>query len=82
MIEDSPKTSDYSKATGTGILMLHANGNLYTRELEKNEVIKLNKKSIIAIMDSVSAVSTVDPNINQLNGPGRIWLQSLDYDIN
>jgi uncharacterized protein (AIM24 family) len=81
LLDDYPEHDEYSKATGTGVLMLHADGNLLTKVLDKNELINLNKNSIIAITESVS-MSTNDPQTNQLHGPGRIWLQSSELNKN
>ncbi len=82
LLDDYPAHDEYSKATGTGVLMLHADGDLMTRVLEKNELINLNKNSIIAITESVSIIPTNNPQTNQLHGPGRIWLQSSELNNN
>ena len=82
ILDDSSKNADFYKASGIGFLVLHANGKIHTRVLGENEVVKLKKNSIVAMMDSVCSISTSDPYSNLLSGPGRIWLKSSDENIN
>ena len=76
---------------GDGIAMVHAGGTLMHRELDNNEVLKLDTGCLVALAPSVdyniefvggfknSLFGGEGLFLATLRGPGKIWCQSLPF---
>lgn len=79
------------KLEGDGIVFCHAGGSIYTRELADGEIIKVDTGCIVAHHGNVQCDIQMVKGIKNavfggeglflatMQGPGRIWLQSLPF---
>jgi uncharacterized protein (TIGR00266 family) len=79
------------KLEGDGLAFLHAGGTIIERDLQAGESLQVDTGCLVALTDSihydvqmVSGIKSVlfggeGLFLAHLNGPGRIWLQSLPF---
>ncbi len=79
------------KISGTGDVFIHAGGNFVEMELAKGETIDVDTGCIVAMDDSVDydikSIGNIKTSIfageglfvARLEGPGKIWLQTLPF---
>ncbi len=79
------------KISGKGDLFIHAGGNFVEMNLKKGESVDVDTGCIVAMEDSISydikSIGNIKTSlfagegifVAHLNGPGKIWLQTLPF---
>lgn len=78
------------KITGDDTVFIHSGGEVFEKELKEGETLNVSAKSIVAVQPTVAmrvkTLANIDTNDNgfrlvHVNGPGKIWLQSLPFSM-